>query len=129
MVDQTWNVMTSPVFLTLVIVIGMVHEMVKQAIFGKTRFTNAEKAALPGWKKTLLIFYRATALVAGGLLGWGMQATGFTIPEAFAADGTGGAVMYGCLAGATAMIGYALIVSGIKEGLKVFGKKLAQGAE
>jgi len=122
MLDALQDTISSPVFLTLVVVIGGVIEVLKQAVLGKEKLSDADKRALAGVKRGFFVTLRLQAMGMGAGCGWALTLIGFEVPNSYDATGVAGAVLFGTLAGAVAQIGYNVVIGAFRDWLATKSK-------
>ncbi len=118
MLDGIVDTASSPVFLTLIFVIGALIQTLKQVVLGKEKLTDAEVQALVGGKRAFYVTRRLQALTIGALVGVILNLTvGFEAPESYNVPDIGGAVLFCTLAGAIAQLGYTALVGSARDWL------------
>jgi hypothetical protein len=116
MLEALNDTISSPVFLTLVVVIGGVIQVAKSAVFGKEKLSDEEKQALAGLKRVFFVTIRLQAMLFGGLCGFALhKLVAFEVPATYDAQGTAGALLFGTLAGATAQIAYTSVIGAFRD--------------
>jgi hypothetical protein len=123
MLDGIVDTASSPVFLTLVFIIGAIIQTTKQLVFGKEKLTEAEQQALTGWKRAFFVTRRLQALAIGALVGVGANlALGMEAPESYEMPGLAGAVLFCTLSGAIAQLGYTALIGAARDWLSTRSK-------
>jgi hypothetical protein len=118
MLDGITDTASSPVFLTLVFIIGAIIQTLKQVVFGKEKLTEADIAALTGWRRAVYVTRRLQALAIGALVGVGGNLTlGMEAPESYEMPGLAGAVLFCTLSGAIAQLGYTTLIGAARDWL------------